>query len=116
MAMATTPDTKLLERSARDGDADAFGQLLRLWDGDLRGVAWSVARSAAATDDIMQDAYERAFRAIDGFNGESAMKTWLHSIVYRSALDFVRYEDRRAHDDASAVSYTHLTLPTIYSV
>ena len=101
MAMATTPDTKLLERSARDGDAGAFGQLLRLWDGDLRGVAWSVARSAAATDDIMQDAYERAFRAIDGFNGESAMKTWLHSIVYRSALDFVRYEDRRAHDDAS---------------
>ena len=114
MVMATAPDTKLLEQSARGGDAAAFGQLLRLWDRDLRGVAWSVVRSASATDDIMQDAYERAFRAIDGFEGGSSMKTWLHSIVYRSALDSVRYEGRRAHEDVTELGSVAATTPAAH--
>lgn len=97
-------DTKLLETSARKGDSVAFGQLLRVWDGDLRGVAWSVVRSATGTDDVMQDAYERAFRSIEGFDGRSSMKTWLHSIVYRTAIDHIRYEGRRAHDDVTSLA------------
>jgi len=97
--MTQTADIELLERRARSGDAVAFGQLLRLWDTDLRGVAWSVVRSATATDDIMQSAYERAFRSIDDFDGRASMKTWLHSIAYRTALDYLRYERRRAHGD-----------------
>ncbi len=98
-----TTDLTLLERRARDGDASAFGLLLRQWDHDLRGVAWSVVRSAPATDDVMQDAYERAFRSIENFDGRSSMKTWLHSIVYRSAIDHYRYEGRRQHDDVDTL-------------
>lgn len=91
------------EAAARAGDVRAFGALLREYDHDLRGVAWNVVRSAHATDDVMQDAYEKAFRALDRFDGRSSLKTWLHSIVYRAALDHLRYEGRRRHDDLSAL-------------
>lgn len=92
-----------LERRAIAGDAAAFGSLLRLWDRDLRGVAWSVVGSRHL-DDVMQDAYERAFRKIGSFAGRSSMKTWLHTIVYRTAIDTGRYEARRRHDDVDDAS------------
>lgn len=88
-----------LQAQARAGDAAAFGQLIRRWDNDLRGVVWSVVRSATHTDDVMQQSYEKAFRSIGSFDGRSSMKTWLHSICYRTAIDHVRYEGRRRHRD-----------------
>lgn len=84
-------------------DAATFGSLIRRYDRDLRGVAWSVVRSAHATDDVMQTAYEKAFRSLDAFDAHSSIKTWLHSIVYRAAIDHVRYEGRRHHDELTVV-------------
>ncbi len=80
-------------------DARSFGEFIRTHDKQLRGVAWSVVRDQHQTDDVMQAAYEKAFRALPEFDGRSAMSTWLHSIVYRTALDHLRYEGRRRHDD-----------------
>lgn len=87
-----------LEERACRGEAVAFGQLIRIFDGDLRAAVWSVVRSAEATDDVMQASYERAFRSIGAFKRESSLKTWLHSICYRAAIDHVRYESRRRHE------------------
>ncbi|MGI9595583.1 MAG: RNA polymerase sigma factor [Acidimicrobiales bacterium] len=86
-----------LEDQARGGDAEAFGRLLRLYDDELRGVVWSILRDRHAVDDAMQASYEKAFRAIGRFRGESALKTWLHSICYRTAVDLARFESRRTH-------------------
>ncbi len=87
-----------LEERARAGDAAAFGALIRLYDSDLRGVVWNVVRNGHATDDVMQAAYEKAFRSVRQFDRRSSMKTWLHSICYRSAIDHVRYEAHRRHE------------------
>jgi RNA polymerase sigma-70 factor (ECF subfamily) len=85
--------------SAPPLDARSFGRFIRDHDQQLRGVAWAVVRDQHQTDDIMQTAYEKAFRALPDFDGRSSLSTWLHSIVYRTALDHVRYEGRRRHDD-----------------
>jgi RNA polymerase sigma-70 factor (ECF subfamily) len=94
----TRDDVRDLERRATAGDAHAFGALLRRWDRDLRGVAWSVV-GGGHLDDVMQEAYERAFRKIGDFDGRSSLKTWLHTIVHRTAIDVGRYEARRRHHD-----------------
>lgn len=88
-----------VEAAARSGDPAAFGRLLRAVDHDLRGVVWSVVRDRDAVDDVMQVAYEKAFRSIGSFQGGSSLKTWLHTICYRCAIDHVRHERRRRHDD-----------------
>lgn len=85
------------------GDAAAFGAYIRDNDQRLRGVAWSVVRDVHRTDDVMQASYEKAFRALDGYDGRAALSTWLHSIVYRTALDNLRYEGRRRHDDVDEI-------------
>ncbi len=85
--------------AVRAGDVQAFEAFVRANDRKLRGVAWAVVRNAEQTDDIMQSAYEKAFRALSNFDGRSSMTTWLHSIIYRTAIDYVRYEGRRRHAD-----------------
>ena len=99
MLAVTTSEIELLERKAAGGGAAAFGRLIRLYDHDLRGVVWAVVRNTHETDDVMQVAYEKAFRSIGSFDGRSSLKTWLHSICYRAAIDHVRYEGRRRHQD-----------------
>ena len=86
-----------LEERACSGDPEAFGLLARRYDRDLRGTVWSVVQSTQEAEDVMQTAYERAFRSIGAFNRESSLKTWLHSICYRTAIDHLRYESRRRH-------------------
>jgi RNA polymerase sigma-70 factor (ECF subfamily) len=80
-------------------DAQSFGAFIRKHDHKLRGVAWAVVRDDHQTDDVMQAAYEKAFRALPTFDGRSSLSTWLHSIVYRTALDHIRFEGRRRHED-----------------
>ena len=98
--------TQAVDQRAIAGDPVAFGAVLRQHDAALRGVVWSVVRKAASLDDVMQDAYERAFAAIDTFEGRSTLKTWLHSICYRTAIDHVRYEGRRRHEVLHLVADT----------
>ncbi len=98
-----------LEHLARLGDARAFGRLIRGMDDDLRGVVWNVVRSQAAVDDVMQASYEKAFKAIGNFKHQSSMKTWLHSICYRAAIDYVRSEKIRTHEDFDLVGETQVS-------
>lgn len=84
--------------------AASFGAFIREHDRQLRGVAWAVVRDPHRTDDVMQAAYEKAFRSLDRFDGRSSMTTWLHSIVYRTAIDHLRYEGRRRHDDVDEIT------------
>jgi RNA polymerase sigma-70 factor (ECF subfamily) len=48
-------------------------------------------------DDVLQNAYLKAFRSWDGFRGASTRRTWLHRIAYTTALDHLRTR-RRARD------------------
>lgn len=104
----TTPGVLTLNEAevvqlARRGDAESFGLLLREAHDDMRGLVWSVLRNPEQTDDVLQAAYEKAFLQIGDFQGSSAFKTWLHSICYRTALDHIRYERRRRHEDLDAI-------------
>ncbi len=57
-------------------------------------LALSVTGSSAAADDIAQDAFERAFRGLAGFNGRSSFRTWLSRIVLNRAVDVGRRQQR----------------------
>lgn len=87
-----------VEELACNGDPRAFGELLRRWDDDLRGLVWSVVRDADQIDDVLQSAYEKAFRSLAEFRGEAALKTWVYSVCLRTAIDHQRYEKRRQHE------------------
>ncbi len=74
----------------RPDDARRFGALLREHDDRMRALAHGMVGSAAAMDDVLQDAYLRAWRARDRFRGDAAFSTWLHRIVVNTCIDHLR--------------------------
>jgi RNA polymerase sigma-70 factor (ECF subfamily) len=90
----TFEDDRQLVTEAAAGSLAAGEKLFsRHWLAAWR-LALSVTGSAAAADDVAQDAFERAFRGLADFNGRSSFRTWLSRIVLNQAVDFTRGQSR----------------------
>lgn len=89
-------------------DATDLDLVARWTAGDQRAATLLVGRHADAVarfvaslgvrhdvDDVVQDAFVRAFASIDGFRGESSLRTWLFTIARRLVLDRRRADRRR---------------------
>ena len=76
----------LLEQ-ARRGDPRAFVELIRGFDHGFRRVAYRLLGDRHDLDDVLQEAYAKAFAALPRFRGDSTLRTWLYRIVYTTCLD-----------------------------
>lgn len=83
-------DDQQLVAAAVAGSTEAAEELFaRHWVPAWR-LALSVTGSSTVADDVAQDAFERAFRGLGGFNGRSSFRTWLSRIVVNRAIDVGR--------------------------
>jgi RNA polymerase sigma-70 factor, ECF subfamily len=90
----TLDDERKLVAEAAAGSPAAGEELFsRHWLAAWR-LAFSVTGSAAAADDVAQDAFERAFRGLASFNGRSSFRTWLSRIVLNQSIDLARRQSR----------------------
>jgi RNA polymerase sigma-70 factor (ECF subfamily) len=92
---AGDPDRVLVER-ARHGDAAAFRGLVERHEARALGLARRLTGTAADAEEVAQDAFVRAWRALPTFRFEAAFGTWLHRIVTHVALDRRQALARRA--------------------
>jgi RNA polymerase sigma-70 factor (ECF subfamily) len=76
--------------AAKRGDAQAFAEILRQHDRELRLLAFRLLGDQGQMEDALQDAAIRAYRAFPGFKGRSAVGTWLYRIVYTTCIDQLR--------------------------
>jgi len=91
------PRVDELERQrVRRLDADAFVALVKRHDVSHRRLAFRLLDRSDRMDDVLQDAYVRAFRALSRFRGDSSLETWLYRIVYNACVDDLRRH--RAHE------------------
>jgi RNA polymerase sigma-70 factor, ECF subfamily len=92
-------DEATLLQEARAGDSQAFGELIREFDRGFRALAYRLLGDRELMEDVLQDAYVKAFRALPRFRGDAAARTWLYRIVYNACLDQLkrrRRPERRA--------------------
>ena len=75
---------------ARAGDVRAFEAIMRRHNRLLFRTARSVLRNDAESEDAVQEAYFKAWRALPGFRAEARLSTWLVRIVINEALGRVR--------------------------
>ena len=79
-----------LVRSAQGGSAEAVEELFRRHWPAVHRSAWLVVHDAAAAEDIAQEAFVSALRALDRFDRRRPLAPWLHRIVVNRAIDFAR--------------------------
>jgi len=97
-------DRELVERSRR-GDHAAFRQIFERYRRRAYALALGVVHDRDAALDVVQDAFLRAHRALDGFEGSASVYTWLYRIVMNVAIDHLRKRGRQKavdYDDAVA--------------
>ena len=89
------PDEAELLEGLRRGEDRAYEQLVRAYGGRLLAVARRLLRSEDDARDAVQEAFLNAFRAIDRFEGDARLSTWLHRIVVNAALMKLRTRRRK---------------------
>jgi RNA polymerase sigma-70 factor, ECF subfamily len=89
------PSDRELIRDAQRGSEEAIERLFRMhWPRAWR-AAYLVAQDAAAAEDIAQEAFLAAIRALDRFDRRRPFAPWLHRIVVNRAIDFTRARNLR---------------------
>ncbi|MCB5191674.1 RNA polymerase sigma factor RpoE [Methylobacillus arboreus] len=99
--MAVTPpagnreiDQQLVER-AQSGDKRAFGLLVDKYQRKLGRLLSRLIRDPAEVEDVVQESFIKAYRALPSFRGDSAFYTWLYRIGINTAKNYLVAMGRR---------------------
>lgn len=88
-------DQELVER-AQKGDKRAFELLVMKYQRKLARLLSRMVRDPAEIEDIAQESFIKAYRALPQFRGESAFYTWLYRIAVNTAKNYLVARGRRA--------------------
>ncbi|MGZ8694341.1 MAG: RNA polymerase sigma factor [Gaiellaceae bacterium] len=94
-ALASSRDEQELIWRARAGDHDAYRTLVRRHEEIAFRTAYLIVRSAADAEEVVQEAFIKAHRALGGFRRGSPFRPWLLRIVSNEARNRVRANERR---------------------
>jgi RNA polymerase sigma-70 factor (ECF subfamily) len=90
------PDDADLTRRAKEGDMDAYAQLVRAYQPVAVRVAHLICGGSADAEDAAQEGFVKAYRALDRYRDGAPFRPWLLSIVANEAKNRRRSAGRRA--------------------
>ena len=85
--------------AAKDGDREAFDQLVRATYQEAYTLAYRLTGNEEDARDVVQDAYLRAYRGIRRFRGDAAFSTWMYRITANCASTHLAKRTRARHDE-----------------
>ncbi len=92
-------DAALISRF-HEGDESAFVQIVHRYQGKMYALAYRVMRNAADAEEIVQDTFIRAHRALIDFRGEAALTSWLSRIALNLSRSRYTYFARRRRKES----------------
>lgn len=111
-AMAELKDEEVVARVLA-GETPLFEVLMRRYNQRLYRMSRMILRDDAEAEDVMQDAYVRAYEHLDQFAGKAAFSTWLTRIAIHEAL--ARKRRRGRHDELDAMPMSGESMPMMKS-
>jgi RNA polymerase sigma-70 factor, ECF subfamily len=88
-AVESERDRELIQRAQR-GDDPAFAELVERHQRRAYSIAYGLVRDEEDASEIVQEAFLRVYRGLDGFNGAATFFTWLYRIVKNLSIDLMR--------------------------
>ena len=108
-------DLEIIER-VKAGDTALYELIMRRYNQRLYRVTRAILRDDAEAEDVVQDAYVRAYQHLDQFAGSAAFSTWLTRIAVHEALRRLHLRDRSQqledteHDEEGSMSVVETSL------
>lgn len=114
-------DVEIIQR-VLDGDRASFELIMRRYNRRLYRIARSVLHNDADAEDVVQDAYLRAYEHLPGYEGKGAFSAWLAKIALNEALGRLRgaesarsqisFDDPEESEEANYMATLISTLPS----
>jgi len=96
--MSTDPSDRLLVERIQSGDKAAFDILVRKYQHKVLKLVSRFVSDPAEAEDVAQEAFIKAYRALPSFRGDSAFYTWLYRIAINTAKNAIVSARRRPVD------------------
>ena len=87
---ASSEEDRGLVTAALGGDGRAYERLVAKYQDPLRRHVGRMVRDSQQTDDLVQEAFVKAFRSLDRYSPAYAFSTWLYRITTNHAIDYIR--------------------------
>ena len=100
-------------RLARAGDLRAFEELVRGHQADVYRLALHLVRDRETAEDVTQEAFVHAYRALRRFRGTAKFSTWLYRITRNAAVDAIRRRERQRRVSREAAPEVPVSDPSL---
>lgn len=104
-AMAQLDDTALVQMTLA-GQSECFGEIMHRHMKMVRARVLSIVRNPSDVDDVVQEVFFKAWRALPTFRAEASVRTWLGSIAANEAVMLWRRERRQRLYETSEECHT----------
>jgi RNA polymerase sigma-70 factor (ECF subfamily) len=94
---AVPTDEVALVRGAKNGDLEAYDQLVRLYRERIYATIYHMTANHEDANDLAQESFIKAFRALKSFKGGSSFYTWLYRIAVNKTINFLKQRKNRTH-------------------
>jgi RNA polymerase sigma-70 factor (ECF subfamily) len=94
-ARGETDDHALVNR-AQSGDLAAYDQLVRRYQERVYSTVYHMTSNHEDANDLTQEAFIKAFRALRSFKGDSSFYTWVYRIAINKTINFLKQRKNRA--------------------
>jgi len=84
---------------ARDGDEEAFGELVKTYHQHVYNVVYGLVDNAEDAKELAQQSWVKAWRKLASFKQDSGFFTWVYRIASNTAFDFLRRRGRRREEE-----------------
>ena len=85
----------VLVKRAQDGDLSAYDSLVRRYQERIYGTLYHMTSNHEDANDLAQEAFIKAFRAIKSFKGDSSFFTWIYRIAVNRTINFLKQRKHR---------------------
>ncbi len=119
---ADSPERALLEKREKQkkedfaiiaraiaGDQRAYGELMNRYRSQIYSLMYRMVHSSAESEDLVQEAFMKAFTSLRNFNYEYAFSTWLYKIATNNCIDHLRKKKLQTLSIDAPVAYKDTT-------
>jgi RNA polymerase sigma-70 factor (ECF subfamily) len=89
-------DLALVRRSQKE-DMDAYDELVRRYQERIYATVYHMTSNHEDANDLVQETFIKAFRALKSFKGDSSFYTWIYRIAVNKTINFLKQRKNRVH-------------------
>ena len=98
-------EEQILVRRAKDGDLPAYDELIQRYQERIYATVYHMTANHEDANDLAQETFIKAFKALHSFKGDSSFYTWIYRIAVNRTINFLKQRRNRTHMSLNDVDF-----------